>query len=1414
MKKRACLALLIFLITFFIPETTSFAEKIEFSKSGIAKQDMQIDLISRNHQQVTLSINIHSCSLFRDPEQGDYLRLYLDSTGFSTIIGEPQLPVIRKFIECPALGKISTYVEVPDSQLIDLMGSGFEGRIIPRQTPSIKTGPPEHLLIINEDSYAKDQFLPSENSVVKLERSGIIRGTSLALLEIEPFHYNPQKGLLKIYNNIRVRIEFENPLQSFSERYKDSYFEKLKGSIIANYCPSESYSYSDISDCYLIIVADEFASEIGAFVDWKSQKGFKVEWYSYSEVGGSSTSIQSFLSNAYESWDIPPTFVLLIGDVGFIPAHEVSGYYRHYTDLYYATVDGDDFLPDLFIGRISVQTPEQLQTALGRIIEYEKTVFIDREWLRRPIFMACGTDGNWELAQGTHRYVIENYLIPPDFAPDSIWAYSGGTGEDAFAAINEGCLLVNYSGHGYGGGWANPEFDISDISALSNSGKYPLVISNACLTGKFDQETCFGEAWIRTPHKGAVAFLGASNSTYWTEDDIFEKRWYDAVFEDEQYALMAATCKANLELMLWGTSLDQYYFEVYNLLGDPATTLYWGIPSEIPITHFPIVPLGVREFIYSAEVENALLCLWQPEGAFGLTHTFAGSSSVTLSPLPDDTGTAILTLTAQNGYETYQDTLPIILMAQMTVNPETLIVADHNELEVYIDSMGYPMANLTVLITGLDVDERRLTNASGYASFDILPPYMEDLRIKAVHRTAGVIANSSLTVIGGDAFGELEYSLAAPDIALEGNLAAGFRSVISSYSPGGLYTVFLKNLEIDTTVMCVSESCEVEFFPFRSGGIELGFAKIGREVIRDTAVIISARGPFNGIIREESTGIPVANVRIKLFNLGADTALTSPILATHTNSEGLFDIFEDYPCGWYDLYLSHFSYEPYADMILINAVGNYQFFLSPRPYGSLTGSTYPSDITVYLNWIETGENILNAISFLSEYSFPRVAYQTYEILGYKRGYKVLIDTITVSASSMSYNINLEENDGEIMIVDRSTFWTAPEAFREILEGLDYSVSTREPPLTATEMSQYNLVIWSTGGAAVPFSYSDLFNLSEYRRRGGKLLIEGAEIPYFVLDAHPEYAESLLFIDRYIGDDPDFLHANPRYCGESFYNVPNLLPQNLPVLDISPGVFDFFDIFTVTPQAHLIYQATSCDEGGCISYFDDQTRGGLRNMVLMAVNLDTSFTDDNVTRLLVENAVEFLLGPRTNRALVYGIIDIAESENNSGVWIMADRDSLHYADSSVSDGRFNLVVPEPGTYQISLWKREYSDTTFAFNIEQGKIYGPLNLSVHFTGIPDDKETPGYYALSYNYPNPFNSFTDIKFTIPGKCSASFKVFDLLGKTLYSENLFYGENGTYRYLYRGEDSSGKKLPTGIYFYQFQSGDFREIRKMLILR
>ncbi len=97
----------------------------------------------------------------------------------------------------------------------------------------------------------------------------------------------------------------------------------------------------------------------------------------------------------------------------------------------------------------------------------------------------------------------------------------------------------------------------------------------------------------------------------------------------------------------------------------------------------------------------------------------------------------------------------------------------------------------------------------------------------------------------------------------------------------------------------------------------------------------------------------------------------------------------------------------------------------------------------------------------------------------------------------------------------------------------------------------------------------------------------------------------------------------------------------------------------------------------------------------------------------------------------------------------------------------------------------------------------------TDVKDDPTKPTGFNLFQNYPNPFNSSSVLKYSIPNSSQVSLKIFNALGQEL--ETLVNEEKpaGTYEINWNAAN-----LPSGVYFYRLQAGDYLQTRKMILLK
>ena len=96
-----------------------------------------------------------------------------------------------------------------------------------------------------------------------------------------------------------------------------------------------------------------------------------------------------------------------------------------------------------------------------------------------------------------------------------------------------------------------------------------------------------------------------------------------------------------------------------------------------------------------------------------------------------------------------------------------------------------------------------------------------------------------------------------------------------------------------------------------------------------------------------------------------------------------------------------------------------------------------------------------------------------------------------------------------------------------------------------------------------------------------------------------------------------------------------------------------------------------------------------------------------------------------------------------------------------------------------------------------------------GISDDAPIASKYELGQNYPNPFNPITHIRFNIPGTADAKLTVFNIMGEAV--ANLVDGVVSAGGHTVSWNAAN---MPTGVYFYRLESGNFTQTRKLLLVK
>jgi len=370
---------------------------------------------------------------------------------------------------------------------------------------------------------------------------------------------------------------------------------------------------------YVIVYAPAFGAAIEPLVEWKTRKGFNVVTVSTSITGASSSGIKAWLQDAYDTGEVPPEYVLLVGDVDEIPTYSFHG---NPSDFPYILLDGDDWLPDGMVGRLPVENDTEARTLVNKIVSYERQPYTDdTAWYTKSLMVAgltgsttpphtvqfCGEQLE-SIGYDPATAITSPHPIPPQMGATMIRQ-----------SIDAGTSFVIYRGWAYGtAGWDPPTYTVTDIPALSNGYMLPVVMSFVCLTGDYSYSSpCFGEVFVRqgtpeNPGKGAVAFIG--NGEHWSHtryNDAMAIAFFERITDPSIQTLGSLMTAGKLRFMdyfphemsaeEYGEESVEFYFHIYNLLGDPELNYWTAAPVGIDVTHAANLAVGTNTLAVSVQ---------------------------------------------------------------------------------------------------------------------------------------------------------------------------------------------------------------------------------------------------------------------------------------------------------------------------------------------------------------------------------------------------------------------------------------------------------------------------------------------------------------------------------------------------------------------------------------------------------------------------------------------------------------------------------------------------------------------------------------------------------------------------------------------------------------------------------------------
>jgi hypothetical protein len=553
-------------------------------------------------------------------------------------------------------------------------GSSPETEILDAQYTTVKhfaLAPSKGKLYRNVDPATVAYTMNQEYQYDKfLLGSSIILGEQYQLrdfhginVQVYPFDYNPVSQTLIIYSSVTVKVTFNGTRALPTPVKNNRTFDAVYASHFMNYKGLRSSPVAEEGDI-LIIAPEDFMEDMQPYADWKIRNGYNTEIVPLTTAGSNSNDIKSFISDYYNDHNL--AFVIIVGDNAQFPTPTVSG---DKSDNYYTELAGNDYYPDIILGKISAENVAQVQTQVQRFIEYEQN---PTETSHFSSFMGIASAQNTMGDNNEHDYEhvrlidekLQAYTYTSgyelfDGSHGGLDASGSPTSSMVAEGVNNGVGIISYCGHGNTGSWGTSGFNNNNVNALTNADKLPFIISVACLNGEYHSGTCFAEAWLRATYQdrpsGAVCFLGSTISQPWNSPMCAQDAMIDYLVgttpEDRKFTF-GGVCFNGMIHML-DVYHDKDVSRTWLIFGDPTLQLRTAAPQELAVSHNEAIPVNHPSITFTSEVENAKITVTKDNEIIGTGRIQNGEFILDINDtfLSTDTLNVLATATNYLPYE-------------------------------------------------------------------------------------------------------------------------------------------------------------------------------------------------------------------------------------------------------------------------------------------------------------------------------------------------------------------------------------------------------------------------------------------------------------------------------------------------------------------------------------------------------------------------------------------------------------------------------------------------------------------------------------------------------------------------------------------------------------------------------------------
>lgn len=640
---------------------------------------LRVSTVSNEKTEIVFSIPQYSLN-HHEINGMTFSKVELESALMSGKVGYPELPVF------------STTIAVPVNSTIRIDKVIAEKK---HYIENVNIYPVQNLQNLQRTFDYSPSFYESKNSLTVYPESNysvsdiqVIRDMNVVNISVQPMRFYPDSKRVEVIEEIKITIEHKSrnasPVYYENQRISRA-FEPIYRGLIANYDQVRVVNPTYQEPSLLIIYGGTPNETILTQLKvWKMQRGFDVVMVGTSVTGTTTGSIKNYIQNAYNTWENPPEFVMLIGDTSgsfTIPCFTHTG---GSTDYPYTHLAGNDTLGDVIIGRLSVATHNDIDTVINKILTYEKTPFLaGSEWYNKNLLIGDSQ------SSGVSTYIVNRYIKSLLLDYDSnhnFYEYYmvGPSASNMVTHMNAGLLHFNYRGYiGMSG------FGASQVGQLNNVNMLTNCVWLTCSTGSFDGtaivETVLRHSTAGGGLAGAITATGMATSGTTTamnnalNGGLFyglypaglptmgQAVMFSRLYLNQVYGQSAATAKAESSVH-W-----------INLMGDPSLNLFKTVPKTFSTDLPSSIPQGTQSLRLvildssNQPVEDAWVTISRMNGTY-ISKAITNSNGVAFLEVDPEQGGTLALVVSKEGFA--PKIAPVITNQGATVAVENYLVND------------------------------------------------------------------------------------------------------------------------------------------------------------------------------------------------------------------------------------------------------------------------------------------------------------------------------------------------------------------------------------------------------------------------------------------------------------------------------------------------------------------------------------------------------------------------------------------------------------------------------------------------------------------------------------------------------------------------------------------------------------------